>query len=70
MTGAAAEHTPGSHDASCAAPADTTASPVPANPANPDELDGSQLAASAGSDGEAGPAERGPVSDRDKYEPL
>ena len=70
MTGAAAEHTPDSHDASCPALADTTATPVPANPADPDDLDDSQQAASTGTDGEALPAERAPLSDRDRYEPL
>lgn len=70
MTGSAAEHTPGSRDASCAASADTTAGPVPADPADRDDRDGSQQDAPAGSDGEALPAERRPVSDRDRYEPL
>ena len=70
MAGSADEHTPGSHDASCAASADTTASLVPANPADSDDADGSQQAASAGSDDEAFPAERRPASDRNRYEPL
>jgi hypothetical protein len=70
VTGSAAEHTPARYDAARPAPDDTTASPVLANPADPDDLDGSQQAASADSDGEPPPAERRPASDRDRYEPL